>query len=198
MKCTILLIKLINFKIMCPFCNINKKIKLYLSFFLLIFLFSCSNREIDPVTGKSRDIEPNVDKRARDAADNNPIFGFGGKKNDSTTFSFATSNPLWRATLKSLDFLPLANADYQGGIIVYDWYSDNQRFNEQVKISVNFLSSEIRSSSINITGHKKVCDQNSSNCKTIKLEDSFTAEIKNTIINSARIIKIEEEKLKNK
>ena len=183
---------------MCLFCNINRKVKFYLSFFLIIFLFSCSNREIDPVSGKSRDIEPNVDKRARDSADNNPIISFGGRKNDSTTFSFATSNPLWRATLKSLDFLPLANADYQGGIIIYDWYSDNQKFNEQVKITVNFLSSEIRSSSINITGHKKICDQNSINCKTVKLEDTFTAEIKNTIINSARIIKIEEEKIKNK
>lgn len=181
---------------MCLFCNINNKIKIYLSLLLIFFLFSCSKSEVDPVTGKSRDIEPNVDKRARDAADSNSIFTFGGKKNESTTFSFATSNPLWKATLKSLDFLPLANADYQGGIIVYDWYSDNQRFNEQVKISVNFLSSEIRSSSINITGHKKVCDQNSLNCKTSKLEDAFTAEIKNTIINSARIIKIEEEKKK--
>ena len=117
---------------MCLFCNINDKIKIYLSFLLIFFLFSCSKSEVDPVTGKSRDIEPNVDKRARDAADSNSIFTFGGKKNESTTFSFATSNPLWRATLKSLDFLPLANADYQGGIIVYDWYSDNQRFNEQV------------------------------------------------------------------
>jgi len=176
------------------------KIKVYFNiiFFLLIFIgcFSCT--KTDPATGEKILIEPSPDKRAREAADKGSgIFGDLGKSKTSNTFDFATSNPLWRATLKSLDFLPLVNADYSGGVIIYDWYSENLNSKEQIKISIRFLSNELRSDSIQIISHKKICDENNK-CSISKLNENFSNEIKETILLTARNLKIEEAKKEKK
>lgn len=138
-------------------------------FFIIVSLFfivKCA--KIDPVTGEKVIIEPNVSKRQQAYMDKEGgIFGDFNKKNQSNTFEFATSNVLWRATLKSLDFLPLVNADYSGGIIIYDWYSDGKNNKEQIKVSVKFLNNELRSDSLEVSVHKKICD-NENNCITQK------------------------------
>jgi hypothetical protein len=170
--------------------------KLLLVFFLL-FLSNCAEK-IDPTTGEKVRIEPNPQTKAKEFADKGQgIFGdINNKKSSGTTFEFSTSNVLWRATLKSLDFLPLANADYSGGIIVYDWYS-NDSSNEQIKITVRFLSNELRSESIQIISHKKTCDQNNK-CITEKLNNNLSADIKEKILFAARTMKIEENKSNQK
>ena len=170
--------------------------KLLLVFFLL-FLSNCAEK-IDPATGEKIRIEPNPQTKAKEFADKGQgIFGdINNKKSSGTTFEFSTSNVLWRATLKSLDFLPLANADYSGGIIVYDWYS-NDSSNEQIKITVRFLSNELRSESIQIISHKKTCDQNNK-CITEKLNNNLSADIKEKILLAARTMKIEENKSNQK
>jgi len=164
---------------------------------LLIFsiVVNCSSSsKTDPISEKIL-IEPNAEKRAREAADKGAgIFGDINRKKDSgTTYNFASSNPLWRATLKTLDFLPLINADYSGGIVIYDWYSENLNSNEQIKVSIRFLSSELKSNSFEITAHKKKCDV-SGKCFITKADDKFSNEIKDTIITTARSISIEEKK----
>ena len=155
--------------------------------------------KVDPVTGEKVIIEPDTRKKAREFADKEGgIFGdLGRSGNKSTTFEFGTSNVLWRATLKSLDFLPLLNADYSGGIIIYDWYSQNNNPREQIKISVQFLNNELRSDSVKITAHKKICDS-SDRCSNSALDQDFANSIKERIINSARILKIEEAKKEKK
>ena len=47
-------------------------------------------------------------------------------KNRGGSFEFSSSNPMWKATLETLDFLPMSTVDYSGGIIITDWYTDNQ------------------------------------------------------------------------
>jgi hypothetical protein len=159
---------------------------------ILALLFSCSKNE-----NQSQEIfEPNVDKRAR-AAVGGGITVFGNKSSGSTTYEFASSNVLWRATLKSLDFLPLINADYSGGVIIYDWYSQSNNPKEQIKISVQFLNNELRSDSIKITAHKKICD-NIDRCSNSTLDQNFASSIKENIIASARALKIEETKKEKK
>jgi hypothetical protein len=90
--------------------------------FVFLLLLNCS--KTDPVTGEKILIEPNPQKKsAQEAAKGNGLFGdINNKKGSSNTFEFASSNILWRATLKNLEFLPLVNADYSGGVIIYDWY----------------------------------------------------------------------------
>ena len=169
------------------------------SFILLIsvFLTKCASNQ-DPVTGEKQRIEPNVNQRAKDFVDKGGgIMGIIGKSTENTNFKFSTSNVLWRATLKSLDFLPLINADYTGGIIIYDWYSQANNPKEQIKISVQFLSDELRSDSVKITAHKKICD-NADRCTNSAIDQNFSNSIKENIITTARTLKIEEAKKENK
>lgn len=177
----------------------NSKITiLVLKTILLFGVFNCSGKT-DPASGEKILIEPNPQTKAKQFADKGGgIFGdINNKKSSESTVNFATSNVLWRATLKSLEFLPLANADYSGGVIVYDWYSDKLS-NEQIKITVNFLSNELRSDSIQITSYKKTCDENNK-CITEKLNNNLSKDIKEKIIITARTMKVEESKsnLKN-
>ena len=172
------------------------RIILNISMLCLVFLLSCAQRK-DPATGEVINSEPNLKKRQEEAvAKGQGLFGDInniGKK--SNTFEFATSNVLWRATLKSLDFMPLTNADYSGGVIVYDWYSENLNSNEYIKVTVRFLNNEIKSNSIQIITHKKICE-NSEKCKTTLMNEEFSNNVKDKILDTARKIRIEEEKSK--
>ena len=165
-----------------------------------MLILSCTSNKIDPVTGKdTTGGEVDAFKRARNAADKGGgIFGdINNRKTSSTTYDFATSNVLWRATLKSLDFLPLVNADYSGGIIIYDWYSDKENSKEQIKITVKFLSNELRADSIHVTTHKKICGDDGK-CITKRVDDKFSSDIKDSIIASARSQRIEDSKKEKK
>ena len=110
-----------------------------------------------------------------------------GKSRGSGNFEFASSNPLWRAALEKLDFAPLNNVDYGGGIIITDWFSDGGS-NEQIKITIRFLTNEIRSDSIDVAIHKKVCNTQN-NCKISKIENSLNSEIRFAILKKATQIK---------
>ena len=160
-------------------------------FVVILLLASCA--KVDSVTGEKVLEETDPAKKARDfVAKQGGLFGDIGKGNSGTNFEFSTSNVLWRATLKNLDFLPLVNADYSGGIIVYDWYS-NKGENQSIKISVRFLSNELKSSSVVVAGHKKICND-MGKCFVEKLDNKFTDEIKESVISTARQIKIEDSK----
>ena len=171
------------------------KITKYIFFFIFItILANCAQK--DPVTGEKVLIEPNIDARSRQAArEGGGLMGMIGKGNQDTNFRFSSSNVLWRASLKTLEFMPLLNADYSGGIIITDWYSDNINSDEQIKIQIRFLSNEVRSDSLEINVHKKKCDI-SNRCSQILLKNSFPQDIKDSILTKARQIKIEDEKSK--
>ena len=167
----------------------NKKHWVFIIIFLII---GCSKS--DPVTGEKVIIDPNPERRAAKVRDEGGgIFGDINKvgKSSGGTFEFATSNVLWRATLKSLDFLPLANVDYVGGIIVYDWYSDDKNPQEQIKVSIQFLSNELRTDAIKINTNKRICDS-LNKCQNFSVDKKFNDTIKENIITLARSLKIEE------
>ena len=112
-------------------------------------------------------------------------------------FDFATSNPLWRASLDSLNFAPFNNVDYAGGLIVTDWFSENGDDGE-IKITVRFLSNEIRSDGLDIIIHKKVCKENN-NCTITKIDSNLNSQIKLAILKKATLLaKIDKEKVKKK
>jgi hypothetical protein len=164
---------------------------------ILTFLVLTSCAATDKVTGEKVLIEPDAKKRAQmEAEKSGGIFGNLGKSNKNAEVEFKNSNVLWRATLKSLDFLPLINADYSGGVIIYDWYSNDINSKEQVKITVRFLNNDLRSDSLEIISHKKICDENNK-CFISVLKNGLSGEIKDKILSSARSIKIEERKKDN-
>ena len=108
-----------------------------------------------------------------------------GLLNRKRKYDFPTSNPIWQGTLTALKDIPLGTVDFFGGIISTDWYQpDKGEKNEYVKISVYFNSSEVKVSSFDVVGFKKVCSN--SNCSTSKTSESFNKNIKTAIINTSR------------
>jgi hypothetical protein len=113
----------------------------------------------------------------------------------NTNFTFASSNELWRASLDIIDFMPIATANYSGGIIVTDWYSDNQNSNESIKITIRFLTNEIRSDAVNLKIFYKIC-KTQNNCSVSERTNDLAKELKKEILKKAAIYQ-EQNKDKN-
>ncbi len=153
--------------------------------FALIFLNSCKSlpgadaRKVspDPKVRVAKNIEEGRGFRL-----SNTMFGGG----TSGTFDFASSNELWRASLDTLEFMPLALANYSGGIIVTDWYNDGDAINESVKISIRFLSNEIRSDALAIKVFYKNCSVQQS-CRITDKSGALSNELVNKILTKAAI-----------
>ena len=116
-------------------------------------------------------------------------------KKGSTTYEFASSNELWRASLDAIDFMPLASVNYSGGIIITDWYSNDQNSDENIKISIRFLTNEIRSDALDIKVFRKICKTDVS-CKISEGYNNLIVELKRKILKNAKIY--EEENKDNK
>ena len=108
-------------------------------------------------------------------------FGKGGSGN----FEFASSNPLWRAALDSIDFMPLASVNYAGGILITDWYSTNTE-NESVKISIRFLTNEVRSDALDIKVFTRKC-KTITNCVISETSSKIIPELELKILRIASV-----------
>ena len=164
--------------------NFSKKMRILSAFLIVIFLTtSCGIYK--PVD--ARKVPVQGDKRARKAIEEGRGISIGNVMKRGTTFEFSSSNPMWRASLDILDFIPLTNADYSGGVIITDWYSEDSN-KESIKISVRFLSNEIRSDSIKIIVHKKVCNKDM-NCNINLMSSNLIKdELRATILRKASLI----------
>ena len=163
----------------------------FLKFLLIItFVFStiggCKKFDWDG------DFEPDGKKRARkNVKEGKGITGPGGlfgsaNKRKGGSFEFASSNELWRASLDTLDFMSFSNVDYSGGLTITDWYSDNQ--NDSIKITLRFLSNEIRSDAISVKIFYKKCDPDMK-CIITDNKENLEKEIKKEILKKAAIYK---------
>jgi hypothetical protein len=166
-----------------------KKLKIIL--FLIIsstLLISCGGK----LPGAdARKYDPDPKKRVA----KNLEEGRGFKLMDSVdkssgVFEFASSNELWRASLDIIDFMPLASVNYSGGIIVTDWYSTDQTSNESIKISIRFLSNEVRADALDIKVFNKKCIE-LSNCVISEKTGNIVPELKEKILKTAAIYKNE-------
>ena len=174
-----------------------KFIKISLIYIIIpIFLASCGafNRTDSsinqPVNAKDR-VKKNLEE-GRGLRFNASFLG--NPEGGSGNFQFASSNSLWRATLEKLDFIPLANVDYAGGVIITDWYGDTQS-DEEIKVAVRFLTNEIRSDALDVVIYKRKC-VDTNRCKTTKVENNTNIEIKASILKRATILAKEAESKK--
>ena len=152
---------------------------------LIISLNSCGPLAYKKTDSKKVSWDP--DERVKKNIEDGKSFKlFDTKKGfrKATTYEFASSNELWRATLDTIDFMPLTTANYSGGIIVTDWYSNNQNLNENIKVTVRFLTNEIRSDAIEVIIHKRICTT-FNNCMIDNIENSTNNEIKFAILKKA-------------
>ena len=167
--------------------NPNSKILNRVILIIIVALIGCA--KLDPPTGKDRPLTAE-EKRKRNIAEGRgaSIGDLIGRGGSGTTYEFSTSNPMWRASLETLDFLPLTTVDYSGGVIITDWYSENSNNLESIKITIRFLSNEIRSDSMKIILHKKVCN-NDLKCNTSLVSSSLIKdELRSTILRKASLL----------
>ena len=175
---------------------IPKRIRIFLTgFIILSFLNSCgiwdpADARKVPSNSKER-VKKNLEE-GKGLSLKGMVSGRGG-----TNYQFASSNPMWRATLEILDFLPLANVDYSGGIITTDWYNEGTTSDESIKITVRFLTNEIRSDGIKIIVHKKRCNVQQ-NCTVKKITSVLEQELQVAILKKAILFEKEFNKGKKK
>jgi len=168
--------------------EILKKILIFTSLILLVS--ACKNGKLpgsdarkipyDPKERVKRNLEQGKGFRL------NNSLGVGNNRGGD--FQFASSNALWRASLDVIDFMPLASANYSGGMIITDWYSDQKNLNESIKITIRFLTNEVRSDALNIKIFYKNCD-NSNQCVVNEKSGPLTMELKKEILKLAAVYK---------
>ena len=162
---------------------IKKNILILLSILILLTQTGCE--ALKPKKVSAKDFPPDPRKRVEKNINEGKGFRLMGNSAKGTNYEFASANPLWRATLDTLDFMPLASANYSGGIVITDWYSENNSPNESVKISVRFLTNEIRSDALDINVYLKKCSDNSSNCSISKNNNDLVADLNLSILKKA-------------
>ena len=142
-----------------------------------------------------KDVPVNVNERVRQNIEEGRGIRFGKGSSQGGTFDFASSNELWRASIDILDFVPFTNASYSGGIIITDWFSGKSKIKDQkrhLKITVRFLTNEIRADALTVTIYEKLCNLNSANdCNTNKISSNLENEIKLAILKKAAILEKE-------
>ena len=176
---------------------IPKRILFFLTGIIILgFLSSCGIYN----PSDARTVSPNSKERVKKNLEEGKGVSFGKMmdgRGSGTSYQFASSNPMWRATLEILDFLPLANVDYSGGIITTDWYSEGTSLDESIKITVRFLTNEIRSDGIRIIVHKKRCDIQQQ-CSIKKISSTLEQELQVAILKKATIFQRDYDKTKKK
>ena len=164
--------------------------KLFKFNFLLILLISII---ISGCGGKfgadARKVSPNPKERVKKFRRGKGfrLNDFGNKKS-GTTYEFASSNELWRASLDVIDFMPLTTANYNGGIIVTDWYSENQKAGESIKITIRFLTNEVRSDALSVKVFYKNC-KTVLDCEITETDGNIKQQLTKSILKKLQFIK---------
>ncbi len=156
---------------------------------LISFLLVACGEAFKPKKVDTRETPINAEERARKNINEGRGTSFGDLigRGGRTTYQFSTSNPMWRASLEILDFLPLTTVDYSGGMIITDWYSENTS-EDPIKITVRFLDNEIKTENLKIIIHKKSCSSDNK-CKVNVLKNSkINEELLTAIIRKAAIL----------
>ena len=161
----------------------SRNIIIFFSIIILLTQSACN--ALKPKKVSAKDFPPDPNLRVKKNIEEGRGFRLFDGKGKGTSYEFASSNPLWQATLDTLDFMPLVSANYSGGIVITDWYSENNSPSESVKISVRFLSNEIRSDALNINVFLKKCSQNLTNCSISKNNNDLVADLNLNILKKA-------------
>ena len=152
--------------------------------FTLFFLNSCGLYKRSDI----KDNPVNVNERVKKNIQEGRGIRFGRGATRGGDFDFASSNPLWRGAIDVMNFVPLTNASYSGGIIITEWFSseNNSENNRELKITIQFMTNEIRADAIKVLVFEKSCNQ-INNCKTKKIKSKLEGELKLAILKKAAL-----------
>ena len=166
-----------------------KKYFIYLTLILLT-LSACSSNIFRKANVKDTPI--NVKDRVKKNIEEGRGIRFGKNSSSGGTFDFASSNELWRASMDVLDFVPFSNASYSGGILITEWFDGNSNDKNEIrdlKITIRFLTNEIRSDALDVSIHERKCQNNGTSCSVNKINSKLEPEISLAILKRAAILK---------
>ncbi len=165
---------------------------------ILLFLTGCKGNLDKFPGGDARKFPADPAKRVEQNLKEGRGFKLADLGNNrGGVFEFASSNPLWKASLDIIDFMPLSSVNYRGGIIITDWYSDNSSPYETIKISIRFTTTEIRSDALDIKVFNRKSSDGLFNCKFTETNDVLVAELKREILKKATLYKKNEKTKKS-
>jgi hypothetical protein len=187
-------LSMVEIKIIKSCCiNTTRKYSSLIVILASLFLTSCGflgNKEDkakNSEISKQKDWEPNVLKRVDDNKGQGVIIFGGGKKESAS----GGDNVIWQASLDVLADIPLAQANYAGGVIITDWYNSSNS-NESIKISIFINSARLETNSFDVKSFKKTCTTANS-CQTVNLASDFNQKIKDKVLEKARVISVKKE-----
>jgi len=186
-----------NFKIMNYMKFLSKNIKKLIFLGIVSLLISACNGKLPG--GDARKFPADPKKRvAKNLAEGrgvtlNQVFSNNQK---AGVFEFASSNELWRASLDVIDFIPLSSVNYSGGVIISDWYSSKKNSKESIKVSIRFLTNEIRSDALDIKVFNRKCNVSLIDCKITEDDGILVSEIKREILKKAKLYEKKNKKKK--
>lgn len=175
----------------------NNKIHFYLIPLFIFLLSSCKSLPGADARKFPPDPKKRVEKNMEDGKSFRLDTMMKGNQSNGTNYEFASSNELWRASLDTIDFIPLASVNYSGGIIVSDWYSTEQSSNESIKISIRFLTNEIRADALDIKVFNKTCKTNNE-CMIKETNSNLIVELQKEILKKATLYKKNSDEKKKK
>ena len=144
---------------------------------------------------KSSKLDPNRPIGAEDKRRKNIEEGRGAslkgiiQNRGSTNYEFSSSNPMWRASLETLDFLPLTTVDYSGGVIITDWYSTANNESERCKLNIFIIGMSLKAENLKVTSF---CQEFKSQIwvnKNVDKENNI--KIENAILNKAKKLRLQ-------
>ncbi len=127
-------------------------------------------------------------------ADRQTIFGkdglkvLGGKDKKEEGSVIGVNSFLWRGTLDTLSFMPIASADPFGGVVLTDWYTDPNVPNERVKVNAFIMSRELKVDGIRVRTFRQAL--NKGIWKDVDVSDNTARELEDTILTRARQLRI--------
>ena len=167
-----------------------KIVKLIILLFVLTSLSNCGSNIFKRADVK--DVPVNVNERVKKNIEEGRGIRFGKGSAQGGVFDFASSNELWRASIEVLDFVPFTNASYSGGILITEWFdggsNNNSENKRNLKITVRFLTNEIRSDALSVSIHEKICKINDTSCSVKKISSDLENEIKIAILKRAAFL----------
>ncbi|WP_310539271.1 DUF3576 domain-containing protein [Phenylobacterium sp.] len=123
-------------------------------------------------------------------SDGGGLFGLGrGKSAPAEQPTIGVNGYLWRATLDTLAFMPLASADPYGGVVITDWYVNPEKADERFKCTVYILDARLRADGLNVAVFKQTRDASGTWVDAPSAGQTET-DIENAILTKARQLKL--------
>ena len=116
------------------------------------------------------------------------LFGGGGNRGGASEDGIGVNSYLWRASLDTLNFMPLASADPFGGVIITDWYSAPTTPNERFKASVYILDTRLRADALNVSIFRQT--NNNGTWTDASVDPDTEIQIENAILQRARELRL--------